>query len=584
MNWSVRTVNNNLQVERYTVNDIIVNFIKDEFYVNRKYQRKLVWGIDEKRLLIDSMLKGIPLPAVLLVKYDLPREKNNILEVVDGMQRLNAIISFVYGEFGITYEDKICFFDPNANNETFQLLIDGKLEKPSNVLPKDLCIDFCRYQLPAIITGQDDATVEMIFSRINSTGRKISTHDLRQSMATGEFADLVRRVASRVRKDYTYDDRINLSDMPKISVGYSHYGYGVDLDTVFWRRHDLINAFNMKESKDEEIIEALIATVLLNNEFKKSKNNLDRLYENGTELNSKVEQKVIQCGKDLLENKFAKIFDVIDMIFDSVNSNFSSYIFNKKNISNKDECFKILFLTTYRLLDEGYAILDYKSVAVSIKNAKSIFHEFTSTSKVDYAQLQCAKDNLYKLLRPTFSKQIQKCESKMELEIDKRLSYSKIELQMTEFKICISNFKATNFNFECIHDISRTLVAMANMSGVKEEGLVIVGIANDKAAYDNWHQVFKEQPTIINQHFVPGITPEAKKLFGNTDEYYRKLRKALNNEPISEKLKNYILENFEVIDYHDVELLVFRSTNIGEISSYDGIKYVRHSNETVKIS
>ena len=302
MNWEERTVSNTLTVERYTVNDIIVNYLKDQFYVNRRYQRKLVWGVEEKKLLIDSMIKGIPLPAVLLVKYDVPEGKKNILEIVDGMQRLNAIISFVLGEFGIEYNGNRCYFDFMANNETFQLSMsnDERLKKheKGNILPKDLCLEFCRYQLPAIITGQDNTTVDMIFSRINSTGRKISSQDLRQSMAVGEFPDLVRRIASNVRLDHTYSDHICLCDIPKISIGYRQYGYGIDLNSIFWRRHGLIDPQHIKESKDEEIIETLLAIVLLE-DFKKSKDKLDQLYQKGTKLNNQVENKVLEFGKDI---------------------------------------------------------------------------------------------------------------------------------------------------------------------------------------------------------------------------------------------------------------------------------------------
>ena len=55
MKWSRRTMNNTLTVERYTVNDIIVNYLYDKFYVNCRYQRKLVWDIDEKLEIIDGM-------------------------------------------------------------------------------------------------------------------------------------------------------------------------------------------------------------------------------------------------------------------------------------------------------------------------------------------------------------------------------------------------------------------------------------------------------------------------------------------------------------------------------------------------
>lgn len=57
--------------------------------------------------------------------------------------------------------------------------------------------------------------------------------------------------------------------------------------------------------------------------FKKSKDKLDQLYQKGTKLNNQVENKVLKFGKDILENKFWKVFDTIDMIFNAVNSDFS---------------------------------------------------------------------------------------------------------------------------------------------------------------------------------------------------------------------------------------------------------------------
>lgn len=57
--------------------------------------------------------------------------------------------------------------------------------------------------------------------------------------------------------------------------------------------------------------------------FKKSKDKLDQLYQKGTKLNNQIENKVLKFGKDILEDKFRKVFDTIDMIFNSVNSDFS---------------------------------------------------------------------------------------------------------------------------------------------------------------------------------------------------------------------------------------------------------------------
>ena len=60
--------------------------------VNRQYQRKLVWTVSEKQRLIDSLLKDYPLPLFLFAEIEGPDGKA-VLEVIDGMQRLNAIFS-----------------------------------------------------------------------------------------------------------------------------------------------------------------------------------------------------------------------------------------------------------------------------------------------------------------------------------------------------------------------------------------------------------------------------------------------------------------------------------------------------------
>ena len=181
------------------------------------------------------------------------------------------------------------------------------------------------------------------------------------------------------------------------------------------------------------------------------------------------------------------------------------------------------------------------------------------------------------------------CTDEITSDINKRLNYSKIEQQMTEFKIGISDFSSSEINMDCIHRIARTLVAMANTNnGRDKEGFIIIGVANSRESYISWYNEYKEYANISNQHYIPGITCEASKLFhqtatNNSDEYLKIIRKLLSVEPISNKLKDYVLENLDIIDYYDIELVLIRSKNVGEVSLYDGIKWVRQGNETIKI-
>jgi Protein of unknown function DUF262 len=67
-------------------------FAENRLQVNRRYQRKLVWTLEEKQRLIESILKKFPVPAILIA------ERENIpgtYEIIDGLQRLHAIMSFI---------------------------------------------------------------------------------------------------------------------------------------------------------------------------------------------------------------------------------------------------------------------------------------------------------------------------------------------------------------------------------------------------------------------------------------------------------------------------------------------------------
>ena len=63
-------------------------------------QREIVYDTEKQVLVIDSIVNGIPLPAFYFWK-----NKDGILEVLDGKQRIEAIKKFI--ENDIQYQDKL---------------------------------------------------------------------------------------------------------------------------------------------------------------------------------------------------------------------------------------------------------------------------------------------------------------------------------------------------------------------------------------------------------------------------------------------------------------------------------------------
>ena len=100
------------------------------YLVNRRYQRKLVWSINEKEAFIDSLRNGYPVPLFLFSTNSYKGMDRR--EIIDGMQRLNAVFGFVENEFTIGGY----YFDLSSTALTKQLLDEKILEQKTPVLDR----------------------------------------------------------------------------------------------------------------------------------------------------------------------------------------------------------------------------------------------------------------------------------------------------------------------------------------------------------------------------------------------------------------------------------------------------------------
>lgn len=73
----------------------IVEFVgharEDELDLNPPYQREYIWSNPDSQKLIESILRGIPLPSIILATV----ADDDKLQIVDGKQRLTSILRFV---------------------------------------------------------------------------------------------------------------------------------------------------------------------------------------------------------------------------------------------------------------------------------------------------------------------------------------------------------------------------------------------------------------------------------------------------------------------------------------------------------
>ena len=144
--------------------------------VNRQYQRKLVWTVSEKEKLIDSILKDYPLPLFLLAeKPSAEPGKTATLEVIDGMQRLNAIFSFI--EHGFSLDNKC--FDVKEFARARQAAERGEFQQFGEEVERlsaAECANMLDYQLAVtIFPGELETRITDVFGRINSGASNLAT-------------------------------------------------------------------------------------------------------------------------------------------------------------------------------------------------------------------------------------------------------------------------------------------------------------------------------------------------------------------------------------------------------------------------
>jgi hypothetical protein len=87
----------------YPVHDLLKFRESNLLRVNSEYQRGAVWSEAQKKKLVDSVLRGYPIPLFYLhvVSNKVGPFGGNWLEIIDGQQRLNALDEFLHDGFAL---------------------------------------------------------------------------------------------------------------------------------------------------------------------------------------------------------------------------------------------------------------------------------------------------------------------------------------------------------------------------------------------------------------------------------------------------------------------------------------------------
>src|SRR5260370_32183499 len=101
--FSERALMKSYDSRTYSINDF-VEWDKDpgKLELNPRFQRRQVWTDKAKSFLIDTILRGKPIPKIFIRQKTNVSTKTSTREVVDGQQRLRTILSFIKDGFVVS--------------------------------------------------------------------------------------------------------------------------------------------------------------------------------------------------------------------------------------------------------------------------------------------------------------------------------------------------------------------------------------------------------------------------------------------------------------------------------------------------
>jgi hypothetical protein len=145
------------------------------------FQRNLVWNDSQRAFLIDSILRGLPVPEVY-VQTRTSAEGEESVTVVDGQQRISACLAFLHGELRLSNDEE---FDGRWRSKTFK------------ELHPDLQERFRGYELLVRkLPKLEEPVLREIFRRLNRTVEPLVAQELRHAAYTGPFISFVERAGA----------------------------------------------------------------------------------------------------------------------------------------------------------------------------------------------------------------------------------------------------------------------------------------------------------------------------------------------------------------------------------------------------
>lgn len=172
----------NFDSRTYSINDFLEWSDNKQLELNPKFQRRSVWTDTARSYLMDTIVRGKPIPKVFIRQKINVQTRLSIREIVDGQQRLRTILSYLRDGFVISKKHH-----PKYGGFYFSQLDQVDEEIQANILNYEISAD--------LLVNLPDSEILDIFSRLNSYSVTLNQQEKINANHFGPFKTLADNIA-----------------------------------------------------------------------------------------------------------------------------------------------------------------------------------------------------------------------------------------------------------------------------------------------------------------------------------------------------------------------------------------------------
>lgn len=291
------------------------------------FQRNFIWDKTRQSKLIESILLGLPLPSIYLSQYEDGR-----LTVVDGLQRLSTLRSFVKDELVLTNLEYL----ENCNDKRFSQL--GSVLTPLRIRR------FSQTQIMCfVIDYRSPSKLKFdLFRRLNTGGKPLNNQEIRNCLTRPEIQYILKSMISQesfgAATDWSVKD--NRMDAREAALRFIYFNeqytienpigsYNGDMETTL---DDFTDQLNLRDPKEIEKNIQLYDRALINGYYLFGKYCFRKITPEGLGQRRAPVNKLIMLCFSVLLSKYDTDFLKTQFEFSSLVERLADFIVAEPNL------------------------------------------------------------------------------------------------------------------------------------------------------------------------------------------------------------------------------------------------------------